>query len=198
MLLKKNKYNLLVLFSFFQISFSQSYLPNSQINFDELNIPSKLIPDLIVSSNGELILLDKQNHRLARILNDSLLIAGGFGSSKYSLFDPVDLIADQLDIFILDQSTGRISRFDSKLNFIQFFDYSINYPRYPTLFSIDSRRNFYFYSPDEDIVYSTQSLSDKISNFSDLSLDVNTASCQKEKSINLKDKIEMIYRCNQK
>ena len=76
MLLKKNKYNLLVLFSFFQISFSQSYLPNSQINFDELSIPSKLIPDLIVSSNGQLILLDKQNHRLARILNDSLLIAG--------------------------------------------------------------------------------------------------------------------------
>ena len=67
-------------------------------------------------ANGQLILLDKQNHRLARILNDSLLIAGGFGSSKYSLFDPVDLIVDQLDIFILDQSTGRISRFDSKLN----------------------------------------------------------------------------------
>ena len=196
MLLKKNKYNLLVLFSFFQISFSQSYLPNSQINFDELSIPSKLIPDLIVSSNGQLILLDKQNHRLARILNDSLLVAGGFGSSKYGLFDPVDLIADHLDIFILDQSTGRISRFDSKLNFIQFFDYSIDYPKYPTLFSIDSRRNFYFYSPDEDIVYTTQSLSDKISNFSDLSLDVNTASCLKDISINLKDQIAMLFSCN--
>lgn len=196
MLLKKNKNNVLVLFSFFQISFAQSYPPTLQINVDELNISSTLIPEVIASSNGHLILLDKQNHRLGRMIDDSLHLVGGFGSSKYGLFDPVDIIADQLDIFILDQSTGRITRLDSRLNFIQFFDLNFDESRYPTVFSIDSRRNIYFYSPDEDIVYKTQSLTSKINKFVDLNLDINTSSCLNDISINQKDQIGIIFNCN--
>ena len=196
MLLKKNKNNLLLLFSFFQISFSQSYLPSLQINFDELNLSSTFIPEVIASSNVQLILLDKQNHRLARIVDDSLHLVGGFGSSKYSLFDPVDIIADQLDIFVLDQSTGRITRLDSRLNFIQFFDFTLDESRYPTVFSIDSRRNIYFYSPDEDIIYKTQSLTSKFDKFVDLNLNPSTANCLKDISIDQKDQIGIIFNCN--
>ncbi|MEC7872559.1 MAG: hypothetical protein VX547_05730, partial [Candidatus Neomarinimicrobiota bacterium] len=182
--------------SFFQISFSQSYLPSLQINFDELNLSSTFIPEVIASSNDQLILLDKQNHRLARIVDDSLHLAGGFGSSKYSLFDPVDIIADQLDIFVLDQSTGRITRLDSRLNFIQFFDFTLDESRYPTVFSIDSRRNIYFYSPDEDIIYKTQSLTSKFDKFVDLNLNPSTANCLKDISIDQKDQIGIIFNCN--
>tara|TARA_Y100001960_G_scaffold131334_1_gene139594 strand:+ start:239 stop:1090 length:852 start_codon:yes stop_codon:yes gene_type:complete len=196
MLLKKNKNNLLLLFSFFQISFSQSYLPSLQINFDELNLSSTFIPEVIASSNVQLILLDKQNHRLARMVDDSLHLVGGFGSSKYSLFDPVDIIADQLDIFVLDQSTGRITRLDSRLNFIQFFDFTLDESRYPTVFSIDSRRNIYFYSPDEDIIYKTQSLTSKFDKFVDLNLNPSTANCLKDISIDQKDQIGLIFNCN--
>ena len=196
MLLKKNKNNLLLLFSFFQISFSQSYLPSLQINFDELNLSSTFIPEVIASSNVQLILLDKQNHRLARMVDDSLHLVGGFGSSKYSLFDPVDIIADQLDIFVLDQSTGRITRLDSRLNFIQFSDFTLDESRYPTVFSIDSRRNIYFYSPDEDIIYKTQSLTSKFDKFVDLNLNTNTANCLKDISIDQKDQIGIIFNCN--
>jgi len=196
MLLKKNKNNLLLLFSFFQISFSQSYLPSLQINFDELNLSSTFIPEVIASSNVQLILLDKQNHRLARMVDDSLHLVGGFGSSKYSLFDPVDIIADQLDIFVLDQSTGRITRLDSRLNFIQFFDFTLDESRYPTVFSIDSRRNIYFYSPDEDIIYKTQSLTSKFDKFVDLNLNPSTANCLKDISIDQKDQIGIIFNCN--
>lgn len=196
MLLKKNKNNLLLLFSFFQISFSQSYLPSLQINFDELNLSSTFIPEVIASSNGQLILLDKQNHRLARMVDDSLHLVGGFGSSKYGLFDPVDIIADQLDIFVLDQSTGRITRLDSRLNFIQFFDFTLDESRYPTVFSIDSRRNIYFYSPDEDIIYKTQSLTSKFDKFVDLNLNPSTANCLKDISIDQKDQIGIIFNCN--
>ena len=196
MLLKKNKNNLLLLFSFFQISFSQSYLPSLQINFDELNLSSTFIPEVIASSNVQLILLDKQNHRLARMVDDSLHLVGGFGSSKYGLFDPVDIIADQLDIFVLDQSTGRITRLDSRLNFIQFFDFTLDESRYPTVFSIDSRRNIYFYSPDEDIIYKTQSLTSKFDKFVDLNLNTSTANCLKDISIDQKDQIGIIFNCN--
>jgi len=196
MLLKKNKNNLLLLFSFFQISFSQSYFPSLQINFDELNLSSTFIPEVIASSNGQLILLDKQNHRLARMVDDTLHLVGGFGSSKYSLFDPVDIIADQLDIFVLDQSTGRITRLDSRLNFIQFFDFTLDESRYPTVFSIDSRRNIYFYSPDEDIIYKTQSLTSKFDKFVDLNLNPSTANCLKDISIDQKDQIGIIFNCN--
>ncbi|MED5248146.1 MAG: hypothetical protein VX887_02365 [Candidatus Neomarinimicrobiota bacterium] len=196
MLLKKNKNNLLLLFSFFQISFSQSYLPSLQINFDELNLSSTFIPEVIASSNVQLILLDKQNHRLARMVDDSLHLVGGFGSSKYSLFDPVDIIADQLDIFVLDQSTGRITRLDSRLNFIQFSDFTLDESRYPTVFSIDSRRNIYFYSPDEDIIYKTQSLTSKFDKFVDLNLNPSTANCLKDISIDQKDQIGIIFNCN--
>jgi len=196
MLLKKNKNNLLLLFSFFQISFSQSYLPSLQINFDELNLSSTFIPEVIASSNVQLILLDKQNHRLARMVDDSLHLVGGFGSSKYGLFDPVDIIADQLDIFVLDQSTGRITRLDSRLNFIQFFDFTLDESRYPTVFSIDSRRNIYFYSPDEDIIYKTQSLTSKFDKFVDLNLNPSTANCLKDISIDQKDQIGIIFNCN--
>ncbi len=196
MLLKKNKNNLLLLFSFFQISFSQSYLPSLQINFDELNLSSTFIPEVIASSNVQLILLDKQNHLLARMVDDSLHLVGGFGSSKYSLFDPVDIIADQLDIFVLDQSTGRITRLDSRLNFIQFFDFTLDESRYPTVFSIDSRRNIYFYSPDEDIIYKTQSLTSKFDKFVDLNLNPSTANCLKDISIDQKDQIGIIFNCN--
>ena len=196
MLLKKNKNNLLLLFSFFQISFSQSYLPSLQINFDDLNLSSTFVPEVIASSNGQLILLDKQNHRLARMVDDSLHLVGGFGSSKYSLFDPVDIIADQLDIFVLDQSTGRITRLDSRLNFIQFFDFTLDESRYPTVFSIDSRRNIYFYSPDEDIIYKTQSLTSKFDKFVDLNLNPSTSNCLKDISIDQKDQIGIIFNCN--
>ncbi|MED5434317.1 MAG: hypothetical protein VYB52_05635 [Candidatus Neomarinimicrobiota bacterium] len=196
MLLKKNKNNLLLLFSFFQISFSQSYLPSLQINFDELNLSSTFIPEVIASSNVQLILLDKQNHLLARMVDDSLHLVGGFGSSKYGLFDPVDIIADQLDIFVLDQSTGRITRLDSRLNFIQFFDFTLDESRYPTVFSIDSRRNIYFYSPDEDIIYKTQSLTSKFDKFVDLNLNPSTANCLKDISIDQKDQIGIIFNCN--
>lgn len=196
MLLKKNKNNLLLLFSFFQISFSQSYLPSLQINFDELNLSSTFIAEVIASSNDQLILLDKQNHRLARMVDDSLHLVGGFGSSKYGLFDPVDIIADQLDIFVLDQSTGRITRLDSRLNFIQFFDFTLDESRYPTVFSIDSRRNIYFYSPDEDIIYKTQSLTSKFDKFVDLNLNPSTANCLKDISIDQKDQIGIIFNCN--
>ena len=196
MLLKKNKNNLLLLFSFFQISFSQSYLPSLQINFDDLNLSSTFVPEVIASSNGQLILLDKQNHRLARMVDDSLHLVGGFGSSKYGLFDPVDIIADQLDIFVLDQSTGRITRLDSRLNFIQFFDFTLDESRYPTVFSIDSRRNIYFYSPDEDIIYKTQSLTSKFDKFVDLNLNTSTANCLKDISIDQKDQIGIIFNCN--
>jgi len=196
MLLKKNKNNLLLLFSFFQISFSQSYLPSLQINFDDLNLSSTFVPEVIASSNGQLILLDKKNHRLARMVDDSLHLVGGFGSSKYGLFDPVDIIADQLDIFVLDQSTGRITRLDSRLNFIQFFDFTLDESRYPTVFSIDSRRNIYFYSPDEDIIYKTQSLTSKFDKFVDLNLNPSTANCLKDISIDQKDQIGIIFNCN--
>jgi len=196
MLLKKNKNNLLLLFSFFQISFSQSYLPSLQINFDDLNLSSTFVPEVIASSNGQLILLDKKNHRLARMVDDSLHLVGGFGSSKYGLFDPVDIIADQLDIFVLDQSTGRITRLDSRLNFIQFFDFTLDESRYPTVFSIDSRRNIYFYSPDEDIIYKTQSLTSKFDKFVDLNLNTSTANCLKDISIDQKDQIGIIFNCN--
>ena len=196
MLLKKNKNNLLLLFSFFQISFSQSYFPSLQINFDELNLSSTFIPEVIASSNGQLILLDKQNHRLARMVDDSLHLVGGFGNSKHSLFDPVDIIADQLDIFVLDQSTGRITRLDSRLNFIQFFDFTLDESRYPTVFSIDSRRNIYFYSPDEDIIYKTQSLTSKFDKFVDLNLNPSTANCLKDIFIDQKDQIGIIFNCN--
>ena len=196
MLLKKNKNNLLLLFSFFQISFSQSYLPSLQINIDDLNLSSTFVPEVIASSNGQLILLDKKNHRLARMVDDSLHLVGGFGSSKYGLFDPVDIIADQLDIFVLDQSTGRITRLDSRLNFIQFFDFTLDESRYPTVFSIDSRRNIYFYSPDEDIIYKTQSLTSKFDKFVDLNLNTSTANCLKDISIDQKDQIGIIFNCN--
>ena len=103
-------------------------------------------PDLITVSNKQIFVLDKKSRLLAKIQQDTLHTVGGFGGSSNGMFDPVDLLANQLDVFVLDQSLGKISRFDFNLNLIQRLSISNDEPKYPSCFNIDSKRNILFYS----------------------------------------------------
>ena len=118
MLLKKINRYFFFLITFLQISLSQDYLPSSKIPLSGIISTQDFSPELIASHAGQLAFIDKKNHTLGIYSNDSLRTLGGYGSSKYSFIDPVDIIIDKLDIIVLDESIGRVSKFDANLNFI--------------------------------------------------------------------------------
>ena len=169
MLVKKINRYFFFLITFLQISLSQDYLPSSKIPLSEIISTQNFSPELIASHAGQLAFIDKKNHTLGIYSNDSLRTLGGYGSSKYSFIDPVDIIIDKLDIIVLDESIGRVSKFDANLNFIELYDLISDYQAYPSAFNIDSRRNIYFFSSDENIVYQRIYSTQKVNKFIDYS-----------------------------
>ena len=81
------------------------------------------------------------------------------------MFDPVDILSNQLDNYILDETKSEITRFDNELNFLQTFSLQGDEQIAPRFFSIDSRQNFYFYSLETHSIYKTRSLSGKFDLF---------------------------------
>ena len=193
--LVKNKIHFLLLSLFFQIGFAQDLFQTDKITINQLNGAINFSPSLITVSNKQIFLLDKKSRILAKINNDSLNTVGGFGGSRYGMFDPVDLIADQLDIFVLEQGTSKISRFDFNLNLIQTFPLSSLEPKYPPFFNIDSKRNILFYSPEDGILFKTESISNKFFNFIDFNLLTDSYDCLLDIAISRNDQCAVIFSC---
>ena len=138
---------------FLHTGLSQEYLPTSQISLITVRENRDFSPDLIASYANQLVFVDKKNHAIGIYSNDSLRIVGGYGSSEYSFIDPVDVIIDNLAIMILDESAGRVTKFDLNLNFIRLYNLKSNDPIYSKVFDIDSRQNIYFHSVEDGILY---------------------------------------------
>ena len=111
------------------------------------------------------------------------------------MFDPVDLLSNQLDNYILDETKSEISRFDNELNFIQTFSLQGDEQLTPRFFSIDSRQNFYFYSLETHSIYKTRSLSGKFDLFLDL-LDAGINNeCISDFTFNNQDEFVLLFDC---
>ena len=63
------------------------------------------------------------------------------------MFDPVDILSNQLDIYLLDGTDNKIKRYDNQLNYIQSFSLSGNYFVLPKFFTIDSSFNILSSNP---------------------------------------------------
>ena len=196
MLLKKINRHFFFLITFLQISLSQDYLPSSKIPLSEIISTQNFSPELIASHAGQLAFIDKKNHTLGIYSNDSLRTLGGYGSSKHSFIDPVDIIIDKLDIIVLDESIGRVSKFDANLNFIELYDLISDYQAYPSAFNIDSRRNIYFFSSDENIVYQRIYSTQKVNKFIDYSSNTRSQNCLSDIFINQNDQIGILFDCS--
>lgn len=180
---------------FIQIGFSQNLYRINEIAIIDLKGKKDFSPDLITVSNKQIFVLDKKSRLLAKIQQDTLHTVGGFGGSSNGMFDPVDLLVNQLDVFVLDQSLGKISRFDFNLNLIQRLSISNDEPKYPSCFNIDSKRNILFYSKEEDIVYKTKSISSKFSPFIDMNFLSISQNCLIDFAVNKKDNYAAIFSC---
>jgi len=111
------------------------------------------------------------------------------------MFDPVDLLSNQLDNYILDETKSEITRFDNELNFLQTFSLQGDEPIAPKFFSIDSRQNFYFYSLETHSIYKTRSLSGKFDLFLDL-LDAGINNeCISDFTFNNRDEFVLLFDC---
>ena len=111
------------------------------------------------------------------------------------MFDPVDLLSNQLDNYILDETKSEITRFDNELNFLQTFSLQGEEQITPRLFSIDSRQNFYFYSLETHSIYKTRSLSGKFDLFLDL-LDAGINNeCISDFTFNNQDEFVLLFDC---
>ena len=194
MLLKKINKHFFTLLFLSHIGLSQDYLPSSKISLTTLFANREFSPDLIASYANQLVFLDRKNHTIGMYSNDSLRIVGGYGSSEHSFIDPVDITIDNLDILILDESAGRVSRFDLNLNFIQLYNFISNNPIYPSVFDIDSRRNIYFYSSDDDVLYRRNNSTQKAIKFIDYNLNT-TSYCLSDMFINKNDQIGILFDC---
>ena len=157
-------------------------------------ISSDFQPDRLVKTPSGVVFFDSKNRQLGLWVSDSIEIKSSFGSHGSDLFDPVDLMANQLDVFVLDQSAHKIGRFDAALNFIQ--DISLdNEAIYPSQMTMDSRRNMYIYSPETDEILHSQGLSGQLNLFLDLGRDMDGSPCVFDMRMNKRDELALLMPC---
>ena len=111
------------------------------------------------------------------------------------MFDPVDILSNQLDIYLLDGTDNKIKRYDNQLNYIQSFSLSGNYFVLPKLFTIDSRQNFYFYSFETNNIYQTRSLSGQFNMYLDLSRSGLNEDCIVDFEFDKNDNFILLFDC---
>jgi len=93
---------------------------------------------IAANSFSDVVLLDKESYTLAVVDSDgSLRLTGGWGVEEERFTYSTDVaISAGLDIFLCDQASDRILRFDRKLNFITDIDLS---KMQPTIVELPSR-----------------------------------------------------------
>ena len=111
------------------------------------------------------------------------------------MFDPVDILSNQLDIYLLDGADNKIKRYDNQLNYIQSFSLSGNYFVLPKFFTIDSRQNFYFYSFETNNIYKTRSLSGQFNMYLDLSRSGLNEDCIVDFKFDKNDNFILLFDC---
>jgi len=111
------------------------------------------------------------------------------------MFDPVDILSNQLDIYLLDGTDNKIKRYDNQLNYIQSFSLSGNDFVLPKFFTIDSRQNFYFYSFETNNIYKTKSLSGQFNMYLDLSRSGLNEDCIVDFKFDKNDNFILLFDC---
>ena len=111
------------------------------------------------------------------------------------MFDPVDILSNQLDIYLLDGTDNKIKRYDNQLNYVQSFSLSGNYFVLPKFFTIDSRQNFYFYSFETNNIYKTRSLSGQFNMYLDLSRSGLNEDCIVDFKFDKNDNFILLFDC---
>ena len=111
------------------------------------------------------------------------------------MFDPVDILSNQLDIYLLDGTENKIKRYDNQLNYIQSFSLSGNDFVLPKFFTIDSRQNFYFYSFETNNIYKTRSLSGQFNMYMDLSRSGLNEDCIVDFKFDKNDNFILLFDC---
>ena len=111
------------------------------------------------------------------------------------MFDPVDILSNQLDIYLLDGTDNKIKRYDNQLNYIQSFSLSGNDFVLPSFFTIDSRQNFYFYSFETNNIYQTRSLSGQFNMYLDLSRSGLNEDCIVDFKFDKNDNFILLFDC---
>ena len=111
------------------------------------------------------------------------------------MFDPVDILSNQLDIYLLDRTDNKIKRYDNQLNYIQSFPLSGNDFVLPKFFTIDSRQNFYFYSFETNNIYQTRSLSGQFNMYLDLTRSGLNEDCIVDFKFDKNDNFILLFDC---
>jgi len=174
---------------------SQTSLEIGRFDLSQSVIKPDFKPERFAHSAKGYIFLDIDSRQIGLWSSDSVKLRGGYGTNKSGLFDPVDLLSNQLDNYILDGTKSEITRFDNELNFVQTFSLQKDEPISPQLFSIDSRQNFYFYSLETNSIYKTRSLSSQFDLFLDL-LDAGINNeCISDFEFNYKDQFVLLVDC---
>ncbi len=166
------------------------------MDLTESIISSDFQPDRLVKTPGGVVFFDSENRNLGLWASDSVEIKTSFGSHGSDLFDPVDVVANQLDVFVLDQSAHKMVQFDAALNFIQDIPFNIE-SMYPSQMAMDSRRNFYIFSPETDEIYHSAGLSGQFNLYLDLSRGLVGAACVSDMVINHRDELALMMPCNE-
>ncbi|MBC8345083.1 MAG: hypothetical protein ISR82_03795 [Candidatus Marinimicrobia bacterium] len=101
-----------------------------------------------------------------------------------------------MDIYILDQSESKISRWDAQLNFIYaqpiIFE---GIPLYPEVFSVDQRGRMAVYSPETQEIYLTDPGSNRLNPFIDLNRIPNAHECIRSLAFGNQDQLAILFDC---
>jgi|TARA_Y100000310_G_scaffold137023_1_gene135938 hypothetical protein len=133
---------------------------------------------------------------MGRWVADSVQFYGGYGVGESELFDPMDWVARQLDIFILDRTENRVSRFDIQLNFIQSIPIEDGEGGlFPTAMDLDSRGWIYVYSPETNEINRVDTRTYRLELFLDLNTIPDGENCVQSLRFGANDQLALLYDC---
>ena len=174
---------------------SQTIIEVDRINISQNIIGPNFQPDRFVNTVNGIIFLDIDSRQLGLWSSDSIKLSGGYGTDYAGMFDPVDFLSNQLDIYLLDGAENKITRYDNQLNFIQSFPLTGEDSVLPSFFTIESRQNFYFYSFETNNIYRTRSLSGQFDTFLDLTRSGVNNDCIVDFKFSTNDNFILLFDC---
>jgi len=185
----------IAVFAIYVNLFSQSLSEINNFKLNSIDILNGLSPDKVKISPNGYIFFDFYNAKIALFSKNEQLFYGGRSSSRKGLIDPIDAAINGLDIFVLNQSSSSILRFDTKLYYLESINIDAEEGLFSNLIAVDGFSNIYIYSKENNKIYFSNNLNNKFSIFIDFGLFGLDFDCIQDMNIDIKNNLILLIDC---
>ena len=185
----------IAVFAIFVNLFSQSLSEINNFKLSSIEILNGLSPEKIRMAPSGYLFFDFYNAKIVLFSKNEQLFYGGRSSNGKGLIDPIDAAINGLDIFVLNQSSSSILRFDTKLNYLESINIDAEEDLFSNLIAVDDFSKIYIYSKENNKIYFSNNLNNKFSIFIDFSLFGLDFDCIEDMSIDMQNNLILLIDC---